>query len=185
MIAAPSTIFGSTVNIAALRGSGANGTGGGGENDVIEVRAANAGLQTTSVSNIDGVRFADPQTGAIDKAIAFNSIQTALSLSDTLTVTGSISNTANSIIITRAGTSGVNVDLSGWQFTNFSRANQTVSVALTDIFGNEPLVADQVIGTSRIDFISTGRGNDTLRGGTRRGLAGRWHWRRPLYLRRK
>ena len=118
-----------------------------------------------SISNIDGVRFADPQTGAIDKAISFNSIQTALSLSDTLTVTGSISNTANIIIITRAGTSGVNVDLSGWQFTNFSRANQTVSVALTDIFGNEPLVADQVIGTSRIDFISTGRGNDTLRGG--------------------
>ena len=26
-------------------------------------------------------------------------------------------------------------------------------------------MADQVIGTSRIDFISTGRGNDTLRGG--------------------
>ncbi len=58
------------------------------------------------------------------------------------------------------------MDLSGWQFTNFSRANQIVSPLLWTVFlDDDPLVADQVIGSSRIDFISTGRGNDTLRGG--------------------
>ncbi len=149
----------------AIHGSAGTGAGGGGETDTIEVRTGAVSLVDTAVTNIDAIRFADPPSGPVDKFVTIKHTQVGSAIPGTLAITGSAGDTDNAIVIVRDGTLAANINLSGWQFTNFSRSNQTIQVALENFLIPDPILADQVIGSSRIDNIFTGRGNDTIRGG--------------------
>jgi Ca2+-binding RTX toxin-like protein len=64
--------------------------------------------------------------------------------------------------VVRNGTSAFIVNLLNWQFVDFDRSNQTLTI---DGSGFDVGQADVAFGSSRNDIISTGGGNDQIRGG--------------------
>ena len=147
---------GSGVSIAALHGSGANDFGGHGETDIIEIRGEDANLTLCTITDIDGVRFA----GGAQQTVFFSASHVEGGLAKNLVVTGSSNNVRNHVVIREVNGTSDDVDLSGWQFSNFSRQNQQVQVET--ISDNQ---ADEIIATVKRDFISSGGGNDAITGG--------------------
>ena len=144
----------------AVHGSAQDGSGGVGETDVLAVTQVNVSFST--ITNIDGLRFGATANGNIVNLL---SGQIGIGLvSPTLAVQGAVA-TFDQITMTRSGTGAVNLDLSGWTFTQFSATNQIVRV---DLSGDAVTPQnDHVIGTAANDVILTGFGDDIieLRGG--------------------
>jgi len=162
---AGSDLFRLDTGLNSVAGSAQDGSGGAGETNVVELGASGSGtttnIQFTSITNIEGLRFAAPADGLTTRAILqAGQIGDGL-LSLTLAVEGSTNNSSDSIEIADGTTPGVaDLDLSGWTFSNWTRANQTVEISLLD-----DTIDHHIVGPSVAAHIDTGAGNDTIIGG--------------------
>ena len=157
-----------------VAGADLNGLGGAGERNTLEIRGESddfVSVSFNSIHDIDALRFVDtkPPTGANVAAaeldVDFLTRQIgAGQVSLTLAVNGSSPaspHSGNDISIFRAfdpkDTSPVNLDLSGWTFTNWDQNRNGVFIGTNDAVA----LNDRIVGTSVADFIHTNAGNDS------------------------
>ncbi len=171
-----------------VAGANEDGTGGAGEFNTLQVTSDSPNylsdfltVRFDSITNINGLSFldmyppVDPVTvGAAKLAAYFTTAQLGDGkLSSTLAVDGSstasplsknmihIAPATNAQIPTVIDTTPVNVNLSGWTFSNWDDARNSVVIETNPA----ARVADSIVGSAVADVISTYAGNDTIRGG--------------------
>ena len=162
-----------------VHGANADGTGGEGQTNTLEVlgfvnNSADAFLGT--VTNIDRLRFVagdDPVAPSVSGAFVGIEVEAsqigAGRLSETLAVQGSTTNSPSSqneievfVRFDETATTGVNIDLSKWTFTNWDETQSEVDIS-TNAAARE--LNDTVTGTMVADDIATFFGDDVIRGG--------------------
>ena len=156
-----------------IAGANQDGSGGAGETNTLEVIGSFFGAD--AITNINSLRFVDPHP-AVPPDISGNflfvdflaaQIGNGL-VSLTLAVDGSAAASplsTNAIFIVApfdpTDTLPVNLNLSGWTFTNWNRASNFVDVTTNGAVA----VNDVIVGTVVEDRIFTLAGDDTLQGG--------------------
>ncbi len=172
----------------SVAGANQDGTGGAGEFNTLEITSGDPNYLADftiatfySITNIDGLSFldmyppVDPVTiGAAKLAAYFTTDQLGDGmLSSTLVVEGSttasplsknmihIAPASNADIPATIDTTPVTVDLSGWSFSNWDEARNSIVIETSPA----AKVADSIVGSAVADVISTYAGNDMIRGG--------------------
>ncbi len=140
-----------------LAGGNADGTSADGLDTVV---IEGTGIGFAAITQIDTLRFASTDG---PKSVTLRSDQVGAGLaSQSLTIEGSASQ-GDAITLARSGTGAVDLDLSGWRFSNWDRPDQSVTFRYNDDAGAPQ--ADRIVGTAMDDTILTGAGADTLTGG--------------------
>lgn len=159
-----------------IHGGNADGSGGDGETNTIEIlgTAATSTIVTvTTVTDINTVRFVDTDPSKASDSdptfmhITFNVPAVgAGGLSTTLNVLGSSQASPFSINQIRLqgafeATAGSTIDISRWSFTDWNEQDSTVRIETHTKLD----LADVIVGSRVSDEIDSGRGDDTIRGG--------------------
>jgi Ca2+-binding RTX toxin-like protein len=143
-----------------VHGGQQNGDGGEDETDYLLISGNNPSF--ASITDIDGVRFED---NSVSQNVFFGTSQIGVGLvSTTLAVEGDLivgSEELDQITILRDSLEQINLDLSGWTFTNWSEGQGLIIVDLDDATPTD----DTLVGSSVRDIIYSGAANDSLRGG--------------------
>jgi len=161
-----------------VAGANQDGTGGAGQINTLEVWGSGGDDVFASfgtITNINALRFVDSDPPVAPDVLApylnvyLDTTQIGNGLvSLTLAVDGSSTASplsSNYIEVSRnfgpGDTTPVNLNLSGWTFTNWNQDRNGVGIR------TNPTVAlnDTIVGTSVADSISTYSGNDTIQGG--------------------
>jgi Ca2+-binding RTX toxin-like protein len=162
-----------------VHGALADGTGGAGETDTLEIVASVSQsnyARITEVSNIDAIRFValdHPVAPAVDGAEMGMTLNVSQikdgGISLNLVVDGSAAESPfseNHISIftgyDAGATTGVNLDLSGWTFRDWNSGESYIEIK-TNYAARD--LRDTIVGTKVGDLIATYYGDDTIRGG--------------------
>lgn len=142
-----------------LHGSALNGAGGGGaEIDTVEIRGSTGTFDIANdITDIDALTFA----GSGVTTASFRGAPTALTLSDTLAVTGdNFANTIEFVAVTNV--LAFTIDLSGLTFTNWTQGSAIVPIDHVRIEGSSNV--DSITGSIFQDVIFSSGDADTLVG---------------------
>ena len=156
-----------------IAGANQDGSGGAGESNTLEAIGGFSGAET--ITNINRLRIIDPDP-PVPPNIDGNFIEIEFLPSQignglvslTLAVDGSSTASPFSVNVIVIGpdfdpadTTPVNLNLSGWTFTNWDQNNNRVEIETNSLVA----LNDSIVGTVVRDSISTFAGDDTLQGG--------------------
>jgi Ca2+-binding RTX toxin-like protein len=140
-----------------LHGSAANGTGGAGETNTVEIRGNTNTFAVSNITDIDALTFA----GSANTTASFRGAPVAGGLSDTLAVTGD--NFANKIeFLALTSVTSFVIDLSGLTLTNWTQGSTVAPIDHIEIEGSSNI--DTITGSIFQDLLRSSGDADTLVG---------------------
>jgi hypothetical protein len=140
-----------------LHGSAANGAGGAGETNIVEIRGSTNPFAVSDITDIDALTFA----GAANTLASFRGAPVAGGLSNTLAVTGD--NFANKIeFLALTSVTSFTIDLSTLTFTDWTQGSTIAPIDHIQIDGSNNV--DTITGSIFQDVIRSFGDADTLIG---------------------